>query len=90
MGRRRGRRGRRPSGFTPPGCRELFDVILKAPGAERRRFFNGLSDRLVVMIGVAAAVVGLGAGGLPGAVAGLAAGLYGAARAAVGGRYRRG
>ena len=59
-------------------------------GAERRRFFNELSDRLVVMIGVAMAAVGYGAGGLLGALAGLTAGLYAAARAATSGRFRRG
>ena len=32
-------------------------------GAEKLRFFNELSDRLVVTIGFAAAVVGYGAGG---------------------------
>jgi hypothetical protein len=90
MSRRRGRRARRPAGFTPPGGRELFNVTLPMRGAEKRRFFNELSDRLVVMIGVAMAVVGYGAGGLLGALAGLAAGLYAAARAATGGRFRRG
>ena len=43
MSRRRGRRGRRPAGFTPPGCRELYNVILPMRGAEKRRFFNELS-----------------------------------------------
>ena len=90
MSRRRGRHGRRPSGFTPPGSRELFNVILPNRGAEKRRFFNELADRVVVMIGVAAAVVGFGAGGPLGALAGLAAGLCAAARAAARGRYRRG
>ena len=55
-----------------------------------RRFFNELSDRLVVMAGVAAAVVGYGTGGLLGAAIGLALGLAGAARAMVRGRFRRG
>lgn len=64
-------------------------MILPARGAERRRSFNELSDRLVVMAGVAAAVVGFGAGGLLGALAGLAAGLDAAARAAASGRFRR-
>ena len=54
------------------------------------RFFNELSDRLVVMLGVAAAVVGYGAGGLLGAAIGLVLGLAGAARAMVQGRFRRG
>ena len=60
----RRRRGRRPPGFTPPGCRELYNVILPMRGAEKRRFFNELSDRLVVTTGVAMAVVGYGAGGV--------------------------
>ena len=64
-------------------------MILPMRGAEKRRFFNELGDRLVVMAGVAAAVVGYGSGGWPSALAGLAAGLYGAARAAVAGRFRR-
>jgi hypothetical protein len=42
------------------------------------------------MAGVAMAVVGYGAGGLPGALVGLAVGLAGAARAMVRGRSRRG
>ena len=86
----RRRRGRRPPGFTPPGCRELYSVFLPIRGAEKRRFFNEISDRLVVTAGVAAAVVGYGAGGLLGAVLGLAVGLAGAARAMVRGRFRRG
>ena len=40
----RRRRGRRPPGFTPPGCRELYNVVLPMRGAEKRRFFNELSD----------------------------------------------
>ena len=63
MSRRRGRRGRRPSGFTGPGLRELYNVVLPFGGADKRRFFNQISDRIVVMLGVAAAVVGYGAGG---------------------------
>jgi hypothetical protein len=90
----RGRRGRNrrrgPSGFTPPGLRELCNVALPMRGGDKRRFFNKLSDRFVVMAGVAAAVVGYGAGGLPGAVVGLAVGLARAARAMVRGRFRRG
>jgi hypothetical protein len=89
--RRRGRTRRpRPSGFTPPGLRELYRVALPMRGGAKRRFFNDLSDRLVVMAGVAMAVVGYGAGGLPGALIGLAIGLAGAARAMVRGRFRRG
>ncbi len=42
------------------------------------------------MLGVAAAVVGYGAGGLLGAAIGLGLGLAGAARAMVRGRFRRG
>ncbi len=90
MSRRRGRRGRRPSGFTEPGLRELYNVVLPFGGSEKRRFFNQISDRLIVMLGVAAAVVGYGAGGLLGAVIGLGLGLAGAARAMVRGRFRRG
>jgi hypothetical protein len=92
MSRGRRGRGRRrgPSGFTPPGLRELCNIALPMRGGERRRFFNGLCDRLVVMAGVAAAVVGYGAGGLLGALVGMAVGLAGAARAMVRGRFRRG
>jgi hypothetical protein len=93
MGRRRyrgSRRSHRPAGFTPPGMRELYNVALPMPGAVKRRFFNDLSDRLVVMAGVAAAVVGYGSGGVLGAMIGLALGLLGAGRAMVGGRFRRG
>ncbi len=90
MSRRHGRRGRRPSGFTGPGLRELYNVVLPFHGADKRRFFNQLSDRLVVMLGVAAAVVGYGAGGLLGAAIGLGFGLVGAARAMARGRFRRG
>ncbi len=89
MSRRRGRRGRRSSGFTGPGLRELYDVVLPFRGAEKRRFFNQPSDRLVVMLGVAAAVVGYGAWGVLGAVIGLGLGLAGAARAMVRGRFQR-
>jgi hypothetical protein len=89
MSRRRGRRGRRPAGFTPPGLRELYNVALPLRGAEKRRFFNGLADRLVVMAGVALAVVGYGSGGLLGAAFGLAVGLVAAARAMARGRFRR-
>ncbi len=89
MSRRHGRRGRRPSGFTGPGLRELYNVVLPFHGADERRLFNQLSDRVVVMFGVAAAVVGYGAGGPLGAAIGLALGLAGAARAMVRGRFRR-
>jgi hypothetical protein len=47
-----------------------------------------LSARLVVMAGVAAAVVDYGSGGIVGAVIGLALGVAGAARAMVRGRFR--
>ena len=91
MSRRRGaRRGHRPAGFTGPGLRELHDVVLPFRGGDKRRFFNELSDRIVVIAGVAAAVVGYGSGGLLGAAIGLALGLAGAARAMVKGRFRRG
>jgi hypothetical protein len=90
MSRRHGRRGRRPPGFTGPGLRELYDVVLPFGGADRRRFFNQVSDRVVVMLGVAAAVVGYGAGGLLGAAIGLGLGLAGASRAMLRGRFRRG
>jgi type IV secretory pathway TrbD component len=83
-------RVRRPDGFTGPGWRELCNVALPFQGGEKRRFFNGLSDRVVVAAGVAAAVVGYGAGGLLGAVLGLAVGLPGAARAMARNRFRRG
>ncbi len=89
MSPRHGRRGRRPPGFTAPGLRELYNVVLPFGGADKRRFFNQISDRIVVMVGVAAAVVGYGAGGLLGAVIGLAVGLAGAARAMVRGRFQR-
>jgi hypothetical protein len=69
--------------------RELYNVALPLRGAEKRRFFNGLADRLVVMAGVAMAVVGYGSGGLVGAVLGLALGLFGAARGMARGRFRR-
>ncbi len=59
-------------------------------GAEKRRSFNELIDRLVMMIGVAMAVVGYGAGGQIGAMAGQAAGVYATARATASGRFRRG
>ncbi len=65
-------------------------MVLPFGGADKRRFFNEISDRVVVMLGVAAAVVGYGAGGLLGAVIGLFLGLAGAARAMVRGRFRRG
>ncbi|HEY2158393.1 MAG TPA: hypothetical protein VGH33_22375 [Isosphaeraceae bacterium] len=75
--------------MTTPGLRELSNVALPIRGAEKKKFFNDLSDRLVVMAGVAAAVVGYGAGGLLGALVGLMMGLYAAARAMVRGRFRR-
>ena len=59
-------------------------------GGEKRRSFNELSDRLVVLAGVAAAVVGYGAGGMLGAAIGLTPDLLGAARAMVRGRFRGG
>jgi type IV secretory pathway TrbD component len=89
-GRRGGRRGRKPAGRTPSGLRELYNVALPMRGGEKRRFLNDLSDRLVVMAGVAAAVVGFGSGGVLGAMIGLALGLLGASRTMVRGRFRRG
>ena len=65
-------------------------MFLPMRGAEKRRFFNELSDRIVVAAGVAMAVVGYGAGGLLGAVVGLVPGLMVAARSMTKGRFRRG
>jgi hypothetical protein len=70
--------------------RELCNVALPLRGGAKLRFFNEVADKLVVMAGVAAAVVGYGAGGLLGALVGLAVGLVGAARAMARGRFRRG
>ncbi|HEY2158275.1 MAG TPA: hypothetical protein VGH33_21780 [Isosphaeraceae bacterium] len=86
----RRRRGRRPAGSTPPGLRELHNVLLPMRGGAKRRSFVDVADRVVVMAGVAAAVVGHGSGGLLGALAGLAVGVAGAARAMARGRSRRG
>jgi hypothetical protein len=68
----------------------LYNVALPIRGGEKRRFFNDLSDRLIVMAGVVAAVVGYGSGGVLGAMIGLALGLLGAGRAMIRGRFRRG
>jgi hypothetical protein len=78
MSRRHSRLGGRPAGFTGPGLRELYNVVLPFHGADKRRFSNQLSDQVVVMLGVVAAVVGYGAAGALGAAIGLGLGLAGA------------
>ena len=90
MSRRHGRRSAPSLGLHRPGPARAVQRRPALRGADKRRFFNQLSDRIVVMFGVAAAVVGYGAGGLLGAAIGLVLGLAVAARAMVRGRFRRG
>ncbi len=80
----------RARGFTPPGWDAFFRVVLPYRGARKRRFFNDTSDKVVVVAGALAALVGYGAAGVIGSVAGLAIGLASSARVMKEGRFFRG
>ncbi len=69
-------RGRpEPHGFTAPGMRQLFDLVLPMRGEERKQFYNQASTGLVVGLGLGGAIVGYSWGGVFGAVIGLAVGV---------------
>ncbi len=93
--KQRHRPGRRPphhySGFTPPGVDAFYKVALPGlAGREKRAYFNALAGRLVVVLGLAGAVLGLCWLGPLGALPGLAAGVLVGARFAAKGRFYRG
>ena len=54
MSRRHGRRGAVPRASLVPACGEPYHVVLPFAGDEKRRFFNQVSDQVVVVAGVAA------------------------------------
>ena len=77
-------------GFTGPGWRQFYRVVLPFRGRDKRHFFNGVSDWVVTSAGLAAAMVGYGAGGLLGALIGLGMGLTSCAGFLKQNRYHRG
>lgn len=74
MGRRRGKRGRRPQGFSGPEQRPVTDMLARGVGAQgrgKRQFFNQLSGIMVLSAAVAGAFLGYTWLGCFGAVIGL-------------------
>ena len=65
----------RPSGFSGPGMRQVFDAVLPMKGKERKRFYNqARAPGLVVGLGLIFAIIGSSWGGVVGAVFGFAVG----------------
>jgi hypothetical protein len=62
-------------GFTGPGWREFYRVVLPFRGRDKRLFFNRISEVYVTIGGLSAALIGYGAGGLLGSVLGLGLGV---------------
>jgi hypothetical protein len=80
--RRRRRPGRRPSrGFSEPGFKQIYDVVLPLQGRQRKAFYNLASAGIVIGGAMAGAVLGGAWGGPLGAVLGLTLGI------AAGGRF---
>lgn len=72
--------GTRPQGYSAPGLRSPYDLVLLR-GSARRMFFNALSKLTLVPVGLTAGTIGYGVAGPLGALVGLGVGL------SVGGRY---
>jgi hypothetical protein len=66
-------RGPRPRGFTGPGWRQLFHLVLPFDGRGRWAFFNGVSDAIVIGAGMCGAALGYAWLGLLGALVGFVA-----------------
>jgi hypothetical protein len=64
----------RPRGFTGPGFKQFYDLLLPMPGGERKAFFNQISSGLVLGSGMAGAMLGFTWSGLLGAVVGFGIG----------------
>ena len=79
----------RPQGFTPPGWRQLFDVVLPHKGPEKRRFFNEVGGCIAFAAGLFGAVVGYAMLVVFGAILGLGAGVTLCGMALEEGRYIR-
>jgi hypothetical protein len=66
----------RSAGFTGPGFRQAYRVILPGlGGAEKKQFFNEVSSWMVVAAGACGAILGLAWLGPLGAIVGLGAGV---------------
>ena len=65
----------RPQGFTPPGWRQVANVVLPFHGPAKRQFFNEVGDWVAVFAGLFGAVLGWSALGVIGAIGGLIAGV---------------
>ena len=86
--RRRRRPGRRPPhrfrgrspapparGFTGPGFKQLYDLVLPWQGRQRKAFFNKISGGLVLACGLGGAALGASGAGPLGAVLGFGLGI---------------
>jgi hypothetical protein len=80
----------RPAGFTGPGFRQAWAVILPGlGGAEMRRHFNQLSGVIALAGGLSGLVLGLACLGPIGAIVGLGAGFAAGASFAGSRRFYR-
>jgi hypothetical protein len=79
-----------PGGFTSPGLRPFYHVFMPGlRGTEKREYFNGLSQWMVVSITVGCGAFGYSSFGVIGAVLGICAGLLGGCWLAVHQRFHR-
>ena len=79
----------RPQGFTPPGWRQVANIVLPFRGPAKRQFFNEVGDWVAVVAGLVGAVLGWSALGLFGAIGGLVAGVSLCGKAMEGSRHIR-
>ncbi len=75
--RRRPHGQQRPQGYTAPGFRPLWDLMLpETQGRERRALFNGMALWVAASVGAVGAVAGATILGPLGLLVGLAGGLW--------------
>ena len=80
----------RPAGFTGPGSLQAWAWILPGlGGAEKRRYFNGLSGGIILAAGLCGLVLGLTCLGPIGAMVGLGAGIAAGGSFAASNRFYR-
>jgi hypothetical protein len=80
----------RGGGFTGPGFRQAWSVILPGlEGPDKKRYFNDLSGGIILIAGACGAVLGLLSFGWIGAVLGLGGGVAAAGSFARSRRFHR-
>ena len=65
----------RPRGFTRPGFKPIWDAILPLHGSQRKRFFNEISNWMVLGCGAGGALLGLAWAGFLGVFLGFGIGV---------------